>query len=346
MDRIGRAESHRLQIEILDDLQLLEQHEPGRVGRRFEHGEAAVVDPDRLLALGLELGEIGFADRHPGGGARGGEAAGEGAAVEALGAVAGDLLEGAGEIGLHDRGADRGRHAVRQEDRGAAPVGAEGREMLAGEVPVMRGRAEPVACVMDGFGEQVAPRQTAELAVHRAEAGDHARHRDRHRPGARDAAGIALGGRGKRRRAGGVEHHGAARPGIEHVIERVAAEPRHHRLDHRERERGRDRRIDRVAAGAQRQEPGLRRQRVVRRDGAAPPDDQRPIAAHFFHLSSPALNVDNVDLKEPRYRKRHNGHVEDLTDSHRNRCVLFLFLTSVCRLGMYRCDIALARVMG
>ena len=87
------------------------------------------------------------------------------------------------------------------------------------------------------------------------------------------------------------------------MIERVAAEPRHHRLDHRERERGRDRRIDRVAAGAQRQEPGLRRQRVVRRDGAAPPDDQRPIAARFFHVQP--------RQKETLYRKARKGHAKD-----------------------------------
>ncbi len=306
MDRVGRAEPHRGQVEILDDLQLLEQREPGRVGRRFEHGEAAVVDGDRLLALGLELGEIGFAHRHAGGGAGSGEAAGERAAIEALGALAGDLFEGAGEIGLHDRGTEHRRRSIVEKHRGAAPVGGKGRAMLAGEVPVMRGRAEAVAGVMDRFGEQVMPRQPAELAVHRAEPGDEARHRDRHRPGARDAAGIALGGRRQRRRAGGVEHHRTPARGIEDMVEPVAAEPRHHRLDHRERERGRDRRIDRIAAGAQRQQPGLRGQRVVRRDGAATPDDQRPITAQVLAI------VCSPDQRGTPYRKGR----EDLQTCH------------------------------
>ncbi len=288
MYRIGRADPHRPKIEILDDLQLLEQREPGRIGRRFKHGEAAVVNADRLLPLGLEFGEISLAHRHAGVGARGGKTAGERTAIEAFDASAGDLLEGAGEIGLHNRDADRRRLAVVEEHRSAAPVGTQGRAMLAGEMPVMRRRAEAAARVIDRLGEKVAPRQPAELAMHRADSGHHAWHRHRFGPGARDSPGIALGGRRTRRRAAGVEHHGAAGRGVEDVIEPVAAEPRHHWLDHRKRERGRDRRVDRVAAGAQRQQPGLRRQRVVRRDGPAAPDDQRPIAARFVrhHLLS------------------------------------------------------------
>ena len=51
------------EIEMLEDLQLLEQYEAGRVGRRLEHGEAAIVDRDRLLLLGLERFEIGGRDQ-------------------------------------------------------------------------------------------------------------------------------------------------------------------------------------------------------------------------------------------------------------------------------------------
>ena len=45
MHRVGRQEAHARKIEMLEDFQLLEQHEAGRVGRRLEHGEAAIVDP-------------------------------------------------------------------------------------------------------------------------------------------------------------------------------------------------------------------------------------------------------------------------------------------------------------
>jgi hypothetical protein len=59
MDRVGRQEAHASEIEMLDDLQLFEEHKTGRVWRRFEHGEAAIIDADRLLLLGLESVEIG-----------------------------------------------------------------------------------------------------------------------------------------------------------------------------------------------------------------------------------------------------------------------------------------------
>ena len=65
------------------------------------------------------------------------------------------------------------------------------------------------------------------------------------------------------------------------LVEAVTAEPRHHRLDNGQCHRGRDRRVDGVAAGAQCHQPRLGRERVIRRDGTTPPDDQRPIAAQF-----------------------------------------------------------------
>ena len=174
---------------------------------------------------------------------------------------------------------DRRRGAVGEERDGAAPVGAQGREVLAGEMAVMRRRAKPVTGQPDRLGAKFGPGQPSVFAVHHAEPGEHAGHRHRERAGARNAAGVALGGRGKRRRAGAVEHDGAAALRVEHMVEGVAAEPRHHRFDDAERERRRERGVDRVAAGAQRHETGLRRQGVVRRDSAAPPDDQGPITA-------------------------------------------------------------------
>ena len=142
---------------------------------------------------------------------------------------------------------------------------------------------------MDRLGEQVAPRQLSVIAMHHAEPGDEARHRDRHRPGARDAAGIALRGGFTRRRTGAVDDRRAPAGCVEYSVEPVAAEARHHRLDHRQSQRRRDRRVDRVAAGAQCQQPGLRRQRMIGRDGAAPSDDQRPIAADVLHLVLPGF---------------------------------------------------------
>ena len=91
------------EVEILGDLQLLQDDEPGRVRRRLQHAEAAIVDADRLLSLGLEFGEVGLRDQRAAFGQRRGEPAGEGAAIEGLGPVGGDFLERAGQVGLDDK---------------------------------------------------------------------------------------------------------------------------------------------------------------------------------------------------------------------------------------------------
>ena len=94
---------------MLDNLQFLEQDEAGRIGRRFEHGVAAVVDRDRLLFLGAEGGEIGRPDQRTGRFETRGKASGQATAVEGFRTLLGNFFERAGEIGLHDRGAETRR---------------------------------------------------------------------------------------------------------------------------------------------------------------------------------------------------------------------------------------------
>ncbi len=103
---------------MLEDLQLLEQYKAGRVGRRLEHGVAAIVDCDRLLFLGHECFEIASPDQSPGRVETGGQPPRQPAAIEGFGAVGGDLFEGAGEIGLDDRSAEARRFAVGEKSRG------------------------------------------------------------------------------------------------------------------------------------------------------------------------------------------------------------------------------------
>jgi hypothetical protein len=171
---------------------------------------------------------------------------------------------------------------------GGFRIDQQGRAIFVGEVAIGPRRPKPVAGIGDRFTEQITPGEPAQAAMHPAEGGDHARHRHRHRPGARNAGGIALRRRHARRWAGTVEHDRAAARLVEDMIKRVAAEPRHHRLDDREHEPGRDRGVDRVAAGAQCQEAGLGRQRMVRRHRAAPPDDQWPPGPQLLtHIHSP-----------------------------------------------------------
>src|SRR6516165_593404 len=107
MDRIGRQQSHRGEVEILEDLQLFEQHEAGRIGRRFEYSKAVVIDADRLLDPCLEGREIASRDQGPCDLQSRGKPPGDRTAVEALGTLGSQLLERAGEVRLDNRGAER-----------------------------------------------------------------------------------------------------------------------------------------------------------------------------------------------------------------------------------------------
>src|SRR5271169_3058796 len=97
---------------MLEDLQFLEQYKAGRVGRRLEHGKAAVVDRDRLLSLCVEVGEIGRRYRGPDNLETPHQPPRQGAAIKGFGALRGDFFERAGEILLYDRSTDRRRIVV------------------------------------------------------------------------------------------------------------------------------------------------------------------------------------------------------------------------------------------
>jgi hypothetical protein len=135
--------------------------------------------------------------------------------------------------------------------------------------------------------------------------------RNRQRSNARNAAGIALRERGRRGGAGAVEDDGAAGRLVVNMVEPVTAEPGHHRLDHGERRRRRDRRIDRIAALPQGQQSGLSRQRMVCRDAAAAPDDQRPVrthfSSHFCLLSVPYYRINPPEVSFGKQQTRYEA---------------------------------------
>ncbi len=175
--------------------------------------------------------------------------------------------------------------------------------------------------------------------MHHVERGEHSRHRHRQRPDARDAGGIALRrGRG-RGGAAAVEHDGPAGCLPIDLVEPVAAEPRHHRLDNAECHRGRDRRIDGVAAGAQRQEPGLRRQRMVRRDGAAPADRERPVGTHLDRQMGLLEALVPVYYRRMTGRPRHDrqsfaaGRRVTTRSALRRLALLLALLLAACTAG-------------
>src|SRR5262249_43360794 len=219
---------------------------------------AAVIDPYRLLLFRLEGSEIGGGDEAPGSLETRREPPCQAAAVEGSGAVGRDLFERAGEVGLHDRGAEWRRRAICKEKPRARRIGQQRRAVFFGEMAIAARRAEAVAREGDCLLEQVTPRQAAKALMHLIERGERARDRNRERPRARDGVRIALGRRRGRGGAGAVEHDRAAAGLFVNLVKTVAAETRHHRFDNTQRYRRRDRPIDRAAAGAQRQEPGLR----------------------------------------------------------------------------------------
>src|SRR5271165_3262936 len=90
---------------MLEDLELLEQHKPRRVRRRLEHGEAAVLDADRLLPLGLEGFKIASRDQRTGRFESRCQAPSKAAAIKGFRPGRGYLLERARQVWLKDRGA-------------------------------------------------------------------------------------------------------------------------------------------------------------------------------------------------------------------------------------------------
>jgi len=174
VDEIRGQKAHCREIEMLEDLQLLEQNKTGRIGRRFEHGEAAIVDRDGLLGFGDKAGKIGRRHQRPDRSQTRRQPPCQAPAVEGLGAFRGDFFERIGEGGLHDRGADRRCLAIDQKARCAGWIDSQGGAVFAGEMPVVRGGGKAVAGKGDGLDEEIAPRQPAKALVHRRDPGEHA----------------------------------------------------------------------------------------------------------------------------------------------------------------------------
>ena len=142
------------------------------------------------------------------------------------------------------------------------------------------GDREAIARMFDRWATKLLPRQFAMRRMHRADTGEQTGRRDAERAADRDAPGMEpFGTCGERCTASRVI---AARcritRGID-LIEAVAAETGHAWLDHAECERNRHRRVHRIAAGTQRVETGLGRQRVVGAHRAVAAHDQNAVIA-------------------------------------------------------------------
>src|ERR1700756_408143 len=126
---------------MLKDLQLFEQHEAGRVWRRFEHRETAVVNADGILLIGLEGVEIGRRNQTSGSLQTGRQPPPQATVVEGSRAVRGDLFERSGEVRLDDRSAEGRRLTAGEKSCGAARVRHQSRPVFVCEKAVGPGGA-------------------------------------------------------------------------------------------------------------------------------------------------------------------------------------------------------------
>src|SRR5580658_9257925 len=90
---------------MLEDLQLFEQNEAGRIWWRFEHRIAAIIDRDRRLLLGREGFKVARTDQASGRVETSRKPPPQSATVEGFWSIGRDLFESTGEVGLDDQGA-------------------------------------------------------------------------------------------------------------------------------------------------------------------------------------------------------------------------------------------------
>ena len=152
MDALRRIE--RGQVEAFGDLQHLKHGEAGGIRRRLGDAEAAIGDGDRILRLRLGCFQVAFVYQHAGRAHASREALCQSAAVEGVGAVLGDFLQRAREIGLADQCGEL-RHAdiqVAEKHAARTRIGGEYGAHIGREMPVMVGDGEAFTRVLDGGG--------------------------------------------------------------------------------------------------------------------------------------------------------------------------------------------------
>ena len=167
------------------------------------------------------------------------------AAIERRRAIRGDAVEGRGERRLAQGRARRGRPAVRQEERAAARVLEQGRQVHVQRGDVFARRRHAVARQCRGRRHQLGPGPAAEFLVQGLPRAQHARDRRAQRA-ARQLLGLDIGRQAGGRRPGAVESAGPAL-GVDQD-EAIAAQGAGVGQSHGQNSGTGERRIDRVAA--------------------------------------------------------------------------------------------------
>ena len=273
MDRLGRGGRELRDVEAFDQLQRL-QHRDAARARRAHAADLvdAIEAAQRRAFLRLVVREVG--ERQVDGAARcvldrAHDRLGDAAAIEAVGALRGDLAQRRGIVRVLDDIAHLQRFAVRAE------IGREVRErgqhrVALDRVDEARTGGESVFGDCDRGREQVGPLQAAVFLVREGEHGDRARHADGAAADDRFdvAERLAVSAQEQIRRhrfrrglAAVVGFEALLLRGPKHQ-ERAAADAGGLRLDQAHHHLGRDRRVDGAAALAQHLEAGIGREFV------------------------------------------------------------------------------------
>ena len=234
MDGVRRVGRHCRQIVSADDVEHFQEQKAlgGRSG--LIDGMSPVGGADGFPDIGVMVGEIGGGEQiHPRRLVQAGDhLAGQGAAVEGVGAAFGYGADGGGQVGVDQRFAFPGRASpLGQVDGGG---GGEARQQfgVGGKDAGDAGRhGEAVLGVADGRRQQVGEGHRAEPLVQRLPCRRLARHRNRMRAGNRHQRqplpAIVVGCCAGRRRAAAVDVEHRAGCGIVGQDERIAAQPAH-----------------------------------------------------------------------------------------------------------------------
>jgi len=272
-----------VQLERLEQVQHLQHREALGRRRRLVDRDVAIGALDRLgPARGLRL-EVGLGEEAVVGLAPAHQLLADVAPVEAMPAVTGDRFERASEVGVPEH------RAVLQQDRrrlrALLQVGCR-------KPPPVRqplGHREAVARIADRALQAAGERQAAVGGMRLGPA----RHRAGHGEGAgqhalvRHLAETALGEGGDRaargRAAAAVDVADSAGLGVVDQPERIAADRRHVRIEHRQHGAGGERGIDRRAAGAQHVDAGRGGERMGRGHQAVRRQRGRTACQYFCH---------------------------------------------------------------
>ena len=326
MQRLGRAEAHRLQVVRLQQVEHLEHRDPLPVRRQLPDIIAAIVRRDRLDPLAPVRGQVVGIEQAADPPGIGRDLLGDRPAIEGLAPPRGQQPQRARQAGIAEDLPLRRRLAARQE------AGRRGRhlgQLAGGGLPVRRddlADRETFLGIRDRRRQQLGQRLRAEPLAQHFPALDAAGHRPAQRTFGRDrleAAGPQpLDRRRPRGAAAGVKAVELPRSGVPDEGEQIAPQPARHRLDDAQDGIGRQGRVDGVAAGAQHGQGGLGRQglagaghplpgqdgraRLVRRAG-------RPVVGRDAPGRQPAAQEHARQGDEREKDRQAEGHRCDLT---------------------------------